>query len=436
MTNVQRLNIPLRRYQHTTRLSRRVVSLIAFLAGFGCLAIFAVSAVWYGRDTTSAAAPEGTVAAVHLSLDRFSWNHAKRALHNVPLISNRPITVEDLATFAHGEISLFVDGEGTRSVAVRSSKQDLPTHTFDSLGILAQDMGGGVYLLSDRPLARMDWNPPHVWFGSIHTPLSAHIGSIHILGDNPVNGALYASKNEIAVRLPRQHLAKLPWKTVPDGIIAEMSTPALTNTNIDGVSRAMDTILSSYQTPSATSISSQVLTKDGAIVLTNDGTATHFMLISSTDGFARDQQQKVIQTAAALETPRFQAFQLPDNSAAKEIIVDPSYSTIEETTVAGTLVSRVSTNSGGYFFLASNEDAFAVTDSQPLLEFWLKGGSTTKAKPSCHANAIFLDVDALVAFSSHSLDARSSNVLDLISSEYSAIGVQERLFNTTIHLCY
>lgn len=436
MTNVQRLNIPLRRYQHTTRLSRRVVSLFVFVAGFGCFSVLAAGAIWYSRDTTSAAAPEGSVAVLHLNVDRISWGSAKRVLHNIPLISNRPLTIDDIEPFTYGELSIFVDADGTRSVAIRSSKRNLPTPLFDSLGILAQDMGRGVYLLSDRPLARMDWKPPHVWFGSLHSPLSAHIGSIHFLGDNPVSGAVYASENEFAIRLPRQHVTRLPWKSIPDSTIAAMSTPALTNTEINGVAQAMDTILSSYKTPSAALIASQILTKSGTIAITKDGDAVHFILVSTDSDFAKDQQQKMIQTAASLETPRIQAFQLPDNSSAKEIIVDPSYSTIEETTVAGTLVSRVSTTQGDYFYLASKNGAFAVTDSQSLVEFWIKDGATSKNKTTCHANSLFLDVDAFVGFSETSLNARTTSVLNLLAGGYSSIGVQERLFSTAIHMCY
>ncbi len=436
MTNVQRLNIPLRRYQHTTRLSRRVVSLLTFLVAFGCLGVLATGSVWYGRDTTSAAAPEGSVAVIHVNVDRFSWNRAKRALHNIPLISNRPLTIDDLEPFTFGEFSIFIDGEGTRSVAIRSSKRKLPTPILDSLGILAQDTGNGVFLLSDRPLARMDWKPPHVWFGSLHSPLSAHIGSFHFLGAAHASGAIYSSGNELKIRLPRQHLSKLPWKSIPDATIAEMSTPALPNLDVNGVSQAMDTVLSSYKTPSAAAISSQILTKIGVITLTRENDSIHFLFVSDDNNFAKDQQQKLIQTAAALETPRIQAFQLPDNSAAKEIIVDPSYSTIEETTVAGTLVSRVSANQGGYFYLANNNGTFAVTDSQSLLEFWLKGGVGTKSKPSCHANSIFTDIDALVSFSSASMHARTSNALSLLGNAYASIGVQENLLNTTVHLCY
>ncbi len=392
--------------------------------------------IWYGRDTTSAAAPEGTVVVLHLNLSHFSWDDANRAFRNVPLVSNRPLTIDDIRPFTRGELSLFIDEDGTRSVAIRSSKKDLPTRLTDSLGIIAKDMGKGVYLLSDRPLARMDWNPPHVWLSSLHSPFSSHIGSIHLLGADGMSGAVYASKEELSVRLPKQRLSKLSWRHIPEGTIAAMSTPALPNADISGVSMAMDAVLSSYQTPSVSNISSQILAKSGMAILTHDGNAFHFLIISDDSSFTRDQQRKMIQVAAALQTPRIEAFQLPDTSTAKEIIVDPSYSTVEEITIAGTLVSRTSTSEGGYFYLANKDETFAISDDQSLVEFWLASKNPSKKIAACHANSLFLNVRSMMATSATFLSARSLNTLNQLGNQFSIIGVEEKWLHTVIHSCY
>lgn len=432
---MQRLNIPLHRYQHTTRLPRRVVSLFAFLLAGAGIGIVGVGMLWYGRDTTSASAPQDTAIVLHFHPSRFKWDATERALGDIPLVSNRSLTVSDILGFANGEFSVFIGNDGSRSVAVRSSKGRLPTDELDALGILAEETSRGVFLLSDRPVARMEWKPAHVWFGSVHWPGAWRIGNIHMVEDRDVRGPIYASGEKTRIRLPKQGLTTIPWKTLPTDTILALAMPALPNTSVVGVTESIDAILSSYDTPTASAIADHVLSSSGAILLKKSTNRLGFLITTDLENFAKELQQKIIQAAAALQSPRIQPLTLPDNSIAQEMIVDPSLTTVEETTVAGILVSRVATMEGDYLYTAESDDSFVITNEQDLLEYRLTDGEDGE-KQACGGNVLFLNLREFLAASSDALTARTTNELVMLNGEYFAVAVDQGWFYTHIRFCH
>lgn len=391
--------------------------------------------LWYGRDTVSASAPQDTAMVLHFHPNRPKWTATERALGDMTLVSNRSLTVSDIRTFANGEFSVFIGNDGSRSVAVRSSKDRLPTQTLDALGILAEETSSGVFLLSDRPVARMDWEPSHVWFGSIHWPGAWRIGNIHMVEDRDVRGPIYASATKVRIRLPKQQIATIPWKTLPTDTIIALAMPALPNASVVGVTTSIDAILSSYDTPTATAIAEHVLGTPGAVLLKKTEDQLGFLITTDLSDFAKDLQQKLIQTAAALQAPRVRPLTLPDNTIAEEMIVDPSLTTVEETTVAGILVSRVATTDGDYLFTAESDEAFALSNQQDLLEYLLKDGENGQ-KPSCNGNAIYLNLTEFLLASSDALTARTTNDLVTLNGEYGTIAVDQGWFYTNIRLCH
>lgn len=395
----------------------------------------AVATIWYARDTTSSSAPQDTAVVLHFLPNKLSWDDTKRVLAHLPLISNRPLTADDIEPFARGEFSLFIAADGTRSVAIRATKKELPTAMLDTIGIIVQESAPGVILLSDRPMARMAWEPTHVWFGAIHFPWNIHVGSLHVPEDATLSGSIYASKSGMSVRLAKQHLSILPWNSVPENTIVALSTPAWPNADLYGVTSAIDSIISSYATPTAAFVANHVLTNPGAVVLAKNDDAFDYLFTTTNKDFAQADQQKLIQTAAALQIPRIQALTLPDNTIAKEMIVDPSLTTIEETTVAGTIVSRASSRDGGYVFGAEQNETVSITNAQNLLDFSLSA-KKTGTKPPCSSNAVFVDIRSLLELSQGSVHARSAALLSILTNTYGTIGLEEGPIHTTIHLCY
>lgn len=391
--------------------------------------------LWYGRDTVSASAPQDTAIVLHFHPNRLKWTATQRALGDMTLVSNRSLTVSDIRTFANGEFSVFIGNDGSRSVAVRSSQERLPTDELDALGILAEETSRGVFLLSDRPVARMDWKPSHVWFGAVHWPGTWRIGNIHMVEDRDVRGPIYASATKTRIRLPKQQLATIPWKTLPVDTILALAMPALPNTSIIGVTDSIDAVLSSYDTTTAATIAEHLLTTPGAILLKKETNRLGFLITTAQENFAKDLQQKIIQTAAALQAPRIRPLTLPDNTIAEEIVVDPSLTTVEETTVAGILVSRVATTDGDYLYTAESNDAFAITNEQHLLEYRLQDGEDGQ-KLACDGNAVYLNLTEFLLASSDALTSRLVNDLVVLNGEYGVIAVDQGWLYTNVRLCH
>lgn len=431
---MQRLSIPLHRYQQTTRLSRRVVSLSIIAMTIGIFLLFLGGIIWYGRDTVSSSAPQGTVLVLHFLPNRSSWDDVDNALRHIPLVSNRSLTIEDIRPFTYGEFSIFIGSDGSRSVAIRARESDVYVSRLDALGILVTTPAQGIVFLSDKPVARMNWLPPRIWLGFLHFPWNTHIGSVYAIGDADISGSLYASEDGAQMRFPKHHVAKSPWKAVPTNTVAVLSTPALPNASIREVTSEIDTILASYATPLAATISSNILTAPGAILLTSNGAKLNYLIKTTATAISLDDQRKAIQMAAALQLPRIQPFRLPDDSLADEIIVDPSLSTIEEITQAGSVVSRVSANDGSYVYSVQREDDVFITNDQSLLDFGL-GAQRTENSPKCFGDVAFVDLRSLFGISGNSVNARDSNTFSILADSYSSIGVDEGLLTTTIRLC-
>jgi len=403
--------------------------------GVSAAAIVIIGIFWFGRDTTSSAAPQGTAIVLHFNPNRLTWGSTEDALGDITLISNRSMKASDIQMFAKGEFSIFIADDGTRSVSIRTTAKQLPTAELDAQGILVEETSRGIYLLSDRPVARMDWYPSHVWFGCIHWPGVWHIGDIHIINEESTRGPIFSSKNQTRIRLPKQELTKLPERTLPDGTMLALAMPLLPNINISGVTSAIDSILSSLQIPMVSLFAEHLLEAPGKIILANSQNQIDFLFTSDSEKFDKNQQQKVIQAAAALKSPRLRPFVLPDDSIVKEIIVDPSLTTVEETTVAGILVSRVAMTQGEYLYAAESDGSFIITNKLELLEFELKG-KTDGVQSTCAGNVSFLSLTDALRSSSSALKSRATSQIALVGEEYRAIAVNQGWIYSNIRLCH
>jgi hypothetical protein len=433
---VQRLNIPLHRYQQATRLPRRVVSTLAVLAVAGALGVGVAGTCWFERDTTSAAAPQETALVLHFQPNRVTWKAVERALGSTTLISNRPLTVSDIRPFVRGEFSLFVDKGGIRSIAVRAKRDEVPIDLLDSLGILATETSRGVFLLSDRPVARMNWSPSRIWFGWIRWPTRWHIGEAYLVDEPNMRGPIFASAKSTVIRLPKQEIFPLPWNRLPSGTIFALATPVLPNTSIAGITDSIDTILASYDTPTAGQLTAQLAERAGFLLLSGGERSTSFVFGTEADDFAKNLQQKIIQTAAALQTPRLRPFALPDQSVGQEMIVDPSLTTIEETTVSGSLVARAAAGQGVYLYTTESNGQFFVSNDQNLLTFGVAGNARDSVRTPCGGNALFLGLRDLLDASSGALTSRPTDATSMIANVYSDISVSQGWLFTNLHLCY
>ncbi len=358
---------------------------------------------------------------VHFTPNQTNSDAIMDIIRNFPLISNRSLTFVDMQPYIQGEFSLFIAEDGIRSVAIRSKTALLPMKTFDQLGILVENVGKHVFLLSDRPIARDTWNPPHNILRSIHSPLWKRIAELYEV-ESDWSGIMYANKNELTIRSNKIENTQLPLKYIPKNTIAVLATPALPNLQINSLIPLSDT----------TTLGS-ILNTAGYLILTKTENDNGFLISSSTENFDKEQQQKIIQQSASFKQPKQQLLTLPDNSKATEIIIDSGLSTIEETTISGMLVSRVAISGGSYLYSVEKDGQFAITNNEELLEFWLN--PIDKAKlDKLDENILILTTALLNSVSDQTV--RTTDIVTFLSQTFTSISVNNGIFFSTIHLAF
>lgn len=424
MNFVQRLNIPLHRYQHTTRLSRRVVSVSVISSIIGLFLALLLGIWWFQRDTTSKTAPVGTTTAVHFAINRANQDDIERLLSSFPLVSNRSITLRDIKPYLYGEFSLFLTSEGIHSVTIRSKKSSIPFDILDSLGILVEEVGKNLFLLSDRPVARSNWNPPHNLLRSFHFPFKTRIADLYELESNRYS-AVYSSNKQVTIRADKLPFSELPLKYIPKSTIAAIATPIFSINMNELLPNTFD--LSQLK---------EILNTQGYLILAQDEKNTRFLFSGETINFDKDQQHKLIKASASFKQPLQQNFDLPDMTTATEIIVDTSLSTIEETTISGSLVSRIATSAGEYIYAVEKDKNFAVTNSEELLNFWLKEPILDDSTLKLSGNIAFLNTDLFINDQSSEQKTSSNELLLLLSDRFETISINNGLLFSTITLNY
>lgn len=429
---MQRLNIPLHRNQRTTRLSRRVVSVYVALALTGYASLACAVSLWIGRDTTTASAPQGTALALHFEPNRFNWNAVEGALGNLTLVGSRPLTAANIKKFARGEFTVFLHADGERSVAVRARKEDLPLGEFDSLGILATETAPNVFLLSDHPTARMDWTPRRVWFGFVRMPGWWHIGEMHVTDEPTLRGPLYANASQIRVRLPKQSISQTNTDHFTQETIVFLATPVLPNIVSSEWISTFQTILRPIAM-AATDYISMFARGEGVLALTHADNELGYIFQTLGEDNGVKKLQEFIRSIAAVQTPRRRDMNLPDGTVATELVVDPGFATVEETTVGGTLVSRVAGAGGSYVYAAERNGTAYISNRRELIEFAM--GDSTEHENFCEGNAAYLNLAALVALPGTGAASRDTSVFSTFASSYRELSVDQGFIHTNIRAC-
>ena len=393
--------------------------------------------LWFGsgwlflHDTVSAAAPEGTVLALRFTPGRSHWDRVEGVLGQIPLISNRPLTTEDIRPFTEGEFAEFVSKDGTRSLAIHSSKDRLPRPMLDSLGITVTQVHSNVFLLSDRPTAvsglKMKWAltlPPAPWkrFSRIGTAL---------VSDMAARGVMYETQNGLEIRFGYLPLPKTDSLPIPSDLLAVLSTPLLPNTDFSWLIRDIEVQAGALGAPDAETFA-KLLSGPGGVVLTKDG---GFLVVMDAHDFDQTAQKNLLRIAAAMQSPVRTSWILPDQSKTEEILVDPSAVTVEEATVQGTSVLRVHEKNGHSLSSATQHGQFALTNTDALLDEWLSGRTERSATP-CGSTTLAVDIRGMNDQSIRTVDGWRPLPIGLLSQEFSMFSLSNEWRQTKIELCH
>lgn len=418
--NMQHLNIPLKKHTKTTRpLGRVVWLLVGLLVVTGFLA-YRVGTLWFHRGSILSLAPNDTILAIELQLNErtapflFDW------LAGVPLISDRSLDLQDLAPYIHGNLAVFVTKDGSRSVAIRSDENSLPSQLLSQFSITSQKQSSFVLLSSTLV--------PITGTASILGPLLPSIGSTWlgrvVLPQDGLVGNLFVSKTSLSFEIEsnkrsRQEdlslletaisLRGLSWEqngSVLPGLDQLLSQKSLILENTLGIDV--------FVLPSETSLEILLKIEDPAVIA---------------DDLIRELQQ-----IGAFTRPSIISQTLSDGTQLEEILVQPELVSVEEISTAVGVSYRVPIGGGSYILATLHEGFVYFTNSQDLLEKFASETEVMEAT-SCSEFPSRIRPSFLVDQTSLNSLQPQLSLLNAVFDDFSAISFEFKKYSTIVHLC-
>ncbi len=466
---MSRLNIPLGRTS-ATRPARRVAWFLGLIA---CLAAaYAGTTAWFERTDVGSAVPEGTVAILRLHPGANGWERVLDAVGHLTAVSDRGLTLRELAPYANGDLAVFFDADGRRSAAIRSETLAVPegllfwqTPTeetpadednyeppsledlLDTHGITATSASSGLVVLTDRSRPLTAVRLPQPWVRRAWGLFFPRVGTAYVQWEGKPDGSwktgvVTADADGWAIRLPRLPLPASPWKRFPAGTVLHMSTPVWPNNGLEeqeaslGASAHIDTLLRQIHAPAVANTFSTLLLAREPDETESEGFG--YVLSTENDGLSPEDRLRLLTASAAFYAPTLRPWTLPDQTQADEIVADPASVTVEERLLAGGRVRHVRSPNGHVAVLAEKDQSFALTNRERLAFAWLgieeePDGEPTKASV-CFQGAAYASMRDLFAASSATF--HQPNVLRDLSLTFSEGSLKNSPFSTTIRLCY
>ncbi len=324
---MERLNIPFKSGK-TTRPNRRVVSTSLVLAGVILFGAFAFVRLVLGRSTLLALAPYD--AEVIDIVGRSSLLSVAEHFGEVPLLTDRPITLNAILADTRGEAELIILSNGERVLAYRGQVSNAQKAFYETLGVLVEVRGGTV-LLSSSTNARSQLKE-----GRVHIGFSSILpGFFGFFRDGGKQYGLYMNAKGVRAGFVTLFDRRLP--TLPAATIAftqfsgenQAISSYIAALSGSGLFEAMHTLLSG---------------RNGSLLLTHDDQGVGYRLTIE-ERVDSEVLTKLLQTSAALAHPTTKTVALRDGSYVDELEVDPS-----------TVVMNVEEREDGVFITADQGD--------------------------------------------------------------------------------
>jgi hypothetical protein len=137
---------------------------------------------------------------------------------------------------------------------------------------------------------------------------------------------------------------------------------------------------------------------------------------------------------ASVAVPQEKAWELPDNTRVMELIVEPSSIPIEEITMSGTLVQRVTTTSG-FIFSAEKNGVSVLTNREELLSFWLDPASVDTTEVKCRGTSLYLSIENWLSTTTSGTKDRTFTFVQALSTVFPTISVENSFSGSTMHFC-
>ncbi len=428
---MQRLNIPLSRNHKTTRRNRWVVWKLVFIAVL-VLFFFSVSKAFFQRNTLMQAAPDGTTTALFLTPNDSNRPIINELIGTIPLITNRSITLDDLEPYAHGRIAVFFGANGTRSVALRATKQDLPLQKLDGSHVNVQEVKKGLLLLSEtlQPISGMHvkWN----WHQLLPIFRKKSLGTL-VFAESLRPAPLLATEDHVEISMRDKEIPKKSSPLLPPNTIGFISTPlfaGFSQNSSDLFSNLVDPVLNN----SLLSYTNTLFSNNGLVVLSKDDNGLGFLIESTSQEYDKNLRIQLLKTISSLQNPNILTKTLQDGSVVREISVDPGAVSVEERTILGIQTLRTKTQSKGSYLLSSEGD-FVFSNNEALLRFSLEKEKNSALVSFCDGNAIGADVRELISQHQNNFEHYTPSLLRVMSQQFNKFGAEKKGNSLIIRMC-
>lgn len=324
------------------------------------------------------------------------WPSLARDLENMPLVSERAITLAALLPFLGRQLNIFLLSDGSMAVAIQV-KDAFPASVFEAYDLTIQKIGARSYLLSNEPLPLKRTSSPF----SFSSLIPAYLGHLSFSNTGKrVLAPVRRSQYGYEIRLPKNPLSPTAQEGWIEGTFATMSIPVLTNSSIDleHLSQPFDQILAPLGLFTSKKLVETFAPAGGTIVfVSTDEEKTNFLL-QIPYLLNEDAVQQLLQTTASVQHPNQTPLSLPDGSIAQEIRIDPSDTVIERIQIAGNPAWRAQTPNGPLLAFPY-ENKTVIATEEDLISQWffsnIQTGKTRELSPCREKPIFFVKLEAV-----------------------------------------
>lgn len=426
------LNIPLSRAVSTTRHSRRVVWLLVLLfIAIGLITIWFLT-LWFTRDSIYRAAPTGTQITTRFFLNNSTSESISHLFNNIPIISSRALTLDDLKPYIYGEFAVFINENGSHSIAIRTNKNFLPNSLLDSQRVTQKQISNSITLLSDKIESvgglkiKKSFFPPF-------KPTKKWIGEI-VTSNTKKRNFVFSTKSQFEIYLPKIKQSQASFDKIPDNTIAYLSLPILTDTQPNNALTVFLPMIQTVFNEGFIDMLKNIIQKNSLIILTNDENGIgYFIKTELTNDQHSIDLTTLLQSLVALKSTKIKQSPLEDGSMIKEIISDPDSIDVQQITVQGIQVKKVN-NNNETIMAGSLNNIFFITNREELLKNSLLNDKKIN-NVSCEGNLGLFSIKKLKEISNTHQNYLNANILDLFSDKFSYIGLKNNTFSSQINFC-
>lgn len=426
---MQRLNIPFSRNTQTTRRTRWVVWLLVLGSIGAILLISWMSILWFTRDTIYSVAPENTIFVARFFTSGSKGIQTERILQNLPLVSNKGITLKDLSSSINGELAIFITKSGEYSLGIRANKP-ISDNLLSTQSIIFQTNGHHIYLLSDSEKNIKALSPKTRIFPGLSYPTHTWVGETYDTTTN-TRSFIFASRDHIDIEYHKSMLSGKIFKKIPDNTIAYLSNPVWTNDSLNP--KEFVSIFTQFiSDKSIKTLVQNLASKPGQLILTLNNNQIGYYLSSETPKDLNVEQ--LIKTISSLSAPKIQETPLTDGTFIKEIIADPNSYTAEQITLFGSQIHRISTPAGHIYAGITNNQHVFLTNTEELYKS--QKDLDSRANLLCNGNIGGFDLKQLNDLMLQHLNTPNPDPVLIFAHNFTRLGIIKSIFSEKIRFCY